>query len=188
MHNLKIITPLGGDEPRIDHFSGFTMTERVDRALSSLSSRQAQEKTLNHAAASFLGFYLPEVEKYASSGVYSAFWMGPEQWMIDAPHESHELLTSMIKEAVGDSGSVVEQTDGWCRFDLDGSQCLGVFELMCNVDIRMMNAGDVKRTQLEHLGCFVLCYKAYSHFSVIGPRSSAKSIHHRVMTAAKSVI
>jgi len=51
-----------------------------------------------------------------------------------------------------------------------------------------MAQGQVTRTRLEHLGCFLICRTKNSHFSVFGPRSSAGSLHHALTVAATSVI
>lgn len=188
MTKLQAITPLGGTTARIDTYDGLVISENPDRALASLSARLGKETALLKTATSFLGEPLPDVGKCATQGDITAFWMGPDLWMLDAPFSSHEDLAALLKQAVGDTGSVAEQTDGWCRFDLLGTRCHDVLERLCNVNSRVMRAGDVTRTQLEHLGCFVMCTRTDSGFVVLGPRSSAKSLHHALETAARSAL
>ena len=188
MHKLKPLTPLGAVEPQVDAFPGLLISERSDRALASLAARQGSEAQAASAAEGLTGFALPESAQHASGGDYMAWWMGPDLWMIDAPHDSHEGLAGMVKGAVGDAASVVEQTDGWCRFDVDGNRALEVFERLCNANLRTAKAGAAVRTSMEHLGVFVLCLEASKTFAVIGPRSSAASLHHALVAMAKSVI
>jgi len=188
VHKLKPLTPLGAVEPQVDAFPGLLISERPDRALASLAARQGSEARAASAAEGLLGFALPEPARHASGGDYMAWWMGPDLWMIDAPHDSHEGLAGMVKGAVGDAASVVEQTDGWCRFDMDGNRALDVFERLCNANLRAAEAGSATRTTIEHLGVFVLCIEAGKTFAVIGPRSSAASLHHALVAMAKSVI
>ncbi|UWQ91837.1 sarcosine oxidase, gamma subunit [Aliisedimentitalea scapharcae] len=187
-HTLKPITPLGGAEPKVDAFPGLIITERVDRALASLAGRQGQEAAAASAAQGLLGMALPEAARWSMAGDYMAWWMGPDLWMVDAPHDSHENLAGMIKGVTGDAASVVEQTDGWCRFDVDGSRAVEVFERLCNANLRDAETGAATRASMEHLGVFVLCLDAGKTFAVIGPRSSAGSLHHALVAMAKSVI
>ncbi|WP_166418314.1 sarcosine oxidase subunit gamma [Cochlodiniinecator piscidefendens] len=188
MHNLGAITPLGRTQSHVDQFDGLRICEVTSRALASLSARLGAEKACGDKATKFTGLTLPSVGKSEVGDAFSAFWMGPEQWMIDADYDQHTLLAAELKSAMGDTASVVEQTDAWCRFDLEGPRCADVFERLCNVDARGMTTDDVTRTRLEHLGCFVWCLEAANKFAVIGPRSSAKSIHHALVTAARSAI
>ncbi|WP_027236174.1 sarcosine oxidase subunit gamma [Leisingera caerulea] len=187
-HGLKAISPLGGHEPRADTFTGLLIREVTDRALASLAIRQGQAEAVNAAAASYLGGPLPEPASWSAAGEFAAWWMGPDLWMVSAPHDSHELLAADLKQAVGEAGSVVEQTDGWCCFGLEGVRCFDVLERLCNANVRAGKAGDATRTSMEHLGVFLLCHEPGQRYSIIGPRSSAASLHHALVAAAKSVI
>lgn len=188
MHELKPITPLGAATARTDEFTGLTICENPDRALASLTARQGHETELAKAAATLLGHDLPGVGQSQVGTTYTSFWIGPESWMLDAPYAGQESIAGTVKAAVGPTASVVEQTDAWCRFDLTGPGCLDVFERLCNVPIRSMQAGEITRSKIEHLGCFVWCHEAGASFSVLGPRSSAGSLHHALCTAAKSAL
>lgn len=188
MHNLKPLTPLGGNTAKIDKFDGLVISECPNWAMASVATRRGRAQDLASAAKKYLGADLPDVASSAGAGDLTAFWTGPDQWMIEAPHASHEDLAAQVKTAVGDAASVTEQTDGWCRFDLEGARCHDVLERLCNADSRAMEDGQVTRTRLEHLGCFLICRAKDLHFSVIGPRSSAGSIHHALTVAARSAI
>ena len=187
-HGLKAVSPLGGFEPQVDAFTGLLIREVTDRALASLGARQGSEDAVKSAAASYLGGALPEPASWNANGEFAAWWMGPDLWMISAPHDNHELLAGELKEAVGEAGSVVEQTDGWCRFDMEGSRCFDVLERLCNANIRAGKPGDATRTSMEHLGVFLLCHEAGQKYSIVGPRSSAGSLHHALVAAAQSAI
>lgn len=188
MHNLKAITPLGGTSPQIDRFDGLVISEIADRALASIAARQGREAECRAAVQETLGLVLPKLAKWSTDGAFMAWWMGVDLWMIDADHADHELLAAHVKTAVGVTGSVAEQTDGWCRFDVSGARAMDVFERLCNLNLRAAGSGDAYRASIEHLGCFVLCLEAGVQYAVIGPRSSAGSLHHALVTTAQSVI
>ncbi|WP_425084555.1 sarcosine oxidase subunit gamma [Ruegeria profundi] len=186
MHKLKPITPLGGDTPRVDTVGSITITEVVDQALASVAARNDQAGAVQKALADKIGLSVPEVGQSAQAAPYAALWMGPEQWMVMAPHDSHELLAAELKQIVGDTASVSEQTDGWCRFDVQGAGLCDLFERLSNAPARTMGSGTAIRTTAEHLGVF-LWRLAEDHMAVLGPRSSAASLHHGLLAAAKSI-
>ena len=186
MHKLKPITPLGGDTPRTDTIGSITITEVVDQALASIAARTDQASAVQKAMADKIGLALPAVGQSAQSAPYAAFWMGPDQWMVTAPHDSHELLAPELKPILGDCASVVEQTDGWCRFDVEGADLCDLFERLTNAPVRTMETGAALRTTAEHLGVF-LWRLAEDRMAVIGPRSSAGSLHHGLVAVAKSI-
>ncbi|WP_417588075.1 sarcosine oxidase subunit gamma [Pararhodobacter oceanensis] len=188
MHDLTPITALSGTAPRIDRFGGLEIRECPDWALASVAARLGQGEALLAAAQAGFGLDLPQVGKSTASGALTAFWTGPEQWFFEAPFASHEDLAAQLVAAFGQTASVTEQSDGWVRFDLEGSGCHRVLERLCNADTPSMVAGDVTRTRLEHLGCFLICRVAGGHFSVLGPRSAAGSLHHALVTMAVSAL
>ncbi|MGB0799358.1 MAG: sarcosine oxidase subunit gamma [Planktomarina sp.] len=184
MHNLTPITPLGAATPRLDTHGPITLVEEVGFALASVASRTGGERSTKMAIKRVIGAAAPDVSRATSDDI-SCFWTGPDQWFIEAPFATHENLADQIKAEVKDKASVTEQTDGWCRFDLAGQGLEAVFELLCPINIRKFAIGDATRTTIEHTGCFVV-RRASDHISVIGPRSSAGSLHHGLLTAIKS--
>ncbi|MBT4520708.1 MAG: AMIN domain-containing protein, partial [Halieaceae bacterium] len=81
---------------------------------------------------------LPEVGKVNSGLEMTAFWIGPDQWMIMASHDTHEDLAHMLRTGFGSSASVTEQTDGWARFDVEGENTVAMFERLCPLDAKAM--------------------------------------------------
>lgn len=185
MHDLVPITALGGHAARIDVHGPVTLIEVPDAALASVAARLGTEAKTASALKKLLGAEMPAPGKALTQSP-GAFWMGPDQWMVEAPFDTHEDIMPWIKNAVGTAASVTEQTDGWCRFDLTGSDLSDVFERLCPVNTRAQMAGDATRTTIDHLGCFVICRETGTHFSVIGPRSSATSLHHALLVAMQS--
>lgn len=184
MHNLKPITPLGADTPRIDTHGPITLIEEVGFALASVSARLGGERSTTMAIKRITGQKAPDVSR-ATFGEISCFWTGPDQWFVEAPFETHEDLADQVKAEVKDKASVSEQTDGWCRFDVKGNGLAAAFELLCPVNMREFGVGHATRTTIEHTGCFVV-RRSDDRISVIGPRSSAGSLHHGLLTAIKS--
>lgn len=187
VHDLAALTPLGGTAPKSDRISAIHITEVMDRALASVTCRHGKSKTFATAAKKLFGVSLPMPGTSAHGDPWSLIWTGPDQWFAEAPFASHEDIARIVKAGLGDTASVTEQTDGWVRFDVEGETVVDLLERLCPVPSRKMKTGAATRTLLEHMGCFVICRAAGTHFSVIAPRSFAGSLHHALCAAARSI-
>jgi len=183
---LKPITALGHDAPEVDTIGHWTITERADIALASLALRRGRLGDVQTSAAA-AGVPLPPAGASASGAVYSAFWMTPEMWMVEAPYASHEDIRAHLLPAFGDAASITEQTDAWVRFDLAGLGLERLFERLSNFDLAKAQAGAATRTVMEHLGCYLI-KRSDTFVTIYGPRSSAQSLHHALIVAAQSVL
>lgn len=185
MHDLKTITALGGSEPRVDKFQHIAISEIDDLALASVAARLGSESECQKHMKDLLGA-VPSPGLAVLRGPESGFWMGPEQWMIEAPKQTHELLADDLKARFGSCASVTEQSGAWVCFDLIGAGLADVTERLCAVPIRKMQTGDARRTIIHQLGCFVIRQTDPRQLRILGPRASAATLHHALMTAAES--
>ena len=186
-HRLKALTPLAQARPVIRTVGGITITENPDIALASLAQRRGREADATTRAEALLGLALPVPGHAVQAGDWGAIWTGPGQWFIEAPFATHEDIAARVKEAVGDAGSVTEQTDAWARFDVTGRNATEMFERLSAIDIHKMQAGQATRSLIEHLGCYVICHEAGARYSVLVMRSAAASLHHVLIQAAEAV-
>ena len=188
MPNLTPITALGGQAAQVDTIGGVTLSENPGLALASVMARMGQEGSCRQHLADLLGQDAPGPGKCCLHDPEAAFWMGPDQWMVGAPFGTHEDLAAQLKARFGDSASITEQTDAWACFDLRGDGIEAVMELSCGIDMRSMKTGDAQRASIHHLGCFVLRRDPSNWVRILGPRSSAGSLHHALVTAMGSAL
>lgn len=180
MADLRAMTALGAHEPAVVTVGPLTITERFDLALASVALRRGRDLAPAAAAA---GVPLPGPARYQAGAPYSAFWVTPEMWFIEAPFASHEGIAALLKAAFGEAASITEQTDAWVIFDLSAPDLAAVLERLCNVDFRTVPDGHATRTVIDHLGCY-LVKLGPGAARVYGPRSSAQSLLHAVEVAA----
>ncbi len=178
------LSPLGGHAPQMDTHGPVTLTEVTHLALASVAARLGQEDACKAHLADLLGHPAPGVEELVMHDPEAAFWTGPDQWMVGAPHDTHEELADQLKTRFGATASVTEQNDAWAVFDLQGDVA-PVMELLCPINMRRFAPGTARRTAIEHLGCFVTCRSA-NHLRLLAPGSSAGSLHHALVTAMRS--
>ena len=177
-------TALGQDAPGSIVIGGLTITERDDTALASLATRQGRAVDVARAAA-VAGVPLPGPGRSEVGPELAAFWLGPDQWMIEAPFASHADIRAAVLALFGDAASVTEQTDAWVRFDLSG-ELPAVLERLTNFDFRSAADLAATRTVIDHLGCYLIRRSAQL-VTIYGPRSSAHSLQHAMVVAAASV-
>ena len=184
--HLAPLCALGQAVPLRTAIGTITIAENPGHAMASLAARTGQAKNVLKAIKKISKIDLPAPGALVQSGDWQAFWTAPDQWMMTAPFATHEDIAAIVKTAVGDAASVTEQTDGWVRFEITGDDTPAMFELLCNVDIHRMASGRATRTQVEHLGTFLLCH-APGAYSLLTLRSAADSMLHALQTAAKAV-
>jgi sarcosine oxidase, subunit gamma len=182
--SLLALTALGRREPTTVTHGPLTVSERTDIALASVAARKGRMAALS-AAATSCGMPLPGPARYQAAAPYSAFWVAPEMWLVEAPFDTHELIADMLKSALGAAASITEQTDAWVAFDLAASDLTPVLERLCNVDFAAAPKGYATRTVIEHLGVYLI-KQASTKARIYGPRSSADSLLHALETAAVS--
>jgi sarcosine oxidase, subunit gamma len=182
--DLRAMTALGAQEAAVVSVGPLTITERFDIALASLAVRRGQDLT---AAAKAASVPLPAPAQYQPGAPYSAFWVTPEMWFVEAPFASHEAIAALLKAAFREAASITEQTDAWVIFDLAAPDLAPVLERLCNVDFCAVPAGHATRTVIDHLGCY-LVKLGLGAARVYGPRSSAQSLLHAVEVAAASAL
>ena len=185
MHDLTPITALGSYEARVDTIGNLTCREVPEVALAAVSARMGKESQTRTAIKKLIKADAPDVSRF-DGGTVSAFWSAPEQWMLEAPFDGHEDLAARAKVTLKANATVVEQTDAWTRFDIFGDDVLDAMELLCNANTRSMMAGACTRSSIHHLGCFILCRNT-NQFSIYGPRASAGSLHHAILTALQTI-
>ncbi|NJS38047.1 MAG: sarcosine oxidase subunit gamma [Rhodobacteraceae bacterium] len=182
MADLRALTALGVHEPAVVTVGPLTISERFDIAVASLAVRRGRDLM---GAAKTAGVPLPLPAQYQAAAPYSAFWVTPEMWFVEAPFASHEAIAALLKAAFADAASITEQTDAWVIFDLHARDLALVLERLCNVDFRTAPEGHATRTVIDHLGCYLVKLGAGAA-RVYGPRSSAQSLLHAVEVAAAS--
>jgi sarcosine oxidase subunit gamma len=183
---LKPLTALGHDAPLVETIGPWTLTERADVALASLALRRGRAAEVQALAAG-AGVPLPGVEAALQGAVYGAFWITPEMWMVEAPIANHEDIRAHLLAVFDEAASITEQTDAWVRFDLSGTGLTRLMERLSNFDLALAPEGAARRTVIEHLGCYVI-KRSEALLTIYGPRSSAESLHHALITAARSVL
>jgi sarcosine oxidase subunit gamma len=174
-------TAFGDTAPRAARFGALSIAEDCTLGLASLALRKGQ------AAPTPFGLTLPKASGAIRQGDIGAFWIGPDQWMIELPGQAETDVAARVR-AEAEGCSVSEQTDGFAVFEIaseaGGAPIDTLLSRLVNVDTRDFRAGRVTRTGMEHMTVFVI-RREEDRLAVIGMRSFAGALWHALETAAK---
>lgn len=166
MTDLTPTCALGATTPRSLRLGAFGLTECPDVALASLALRRDAPRP---------DATLPEAGFWAETALGTAFWTGPDQWMIEGPGLADTDFAAQV--ARGAPGcSVTDQTDGWVLFDLSGP-VERVLERAVNLDPARLAPGQALRSVIDHMPV-LLVRRAPDRLGIWGMRSSAESLWH----------
>ncbi|RUX34906.1 sarcosine oxidase subunit gamma [Mesorhizobium sp. M4A.F.Ca.ET.050.02.1.1] len=181
MTDLNALTALGAAHPRSVSFAALDIRENPELALASLSLRRGSAKPVP------FGLHLPEPGHWVAGQGMAAFWVGLDQWMIEAEGRAEENFAAHLRHAAPDC-SVTEQTDGWIAFEIvsrSGTALLeSLLSKLVNIDLADFGPGRATRTGLEHMSCCVI-RRSETLVALLGARSFAASLWHALDTAAR---
>lgn len=179
MTDLRPATAFGSDRQRRVRKGGLLLTENPDIALASLALRRGA------ALPAPFGIALPEPGMWVVKGPVSAFWTGPDQWMLAADGRAETDFSSELA-ALCSGCSVTEQTDGFAIFDMSGDAgedtVHALLSRLVNLDPMRFPAGSATRTGLEHMSVFVI-RRDPAHLRILGMRSAAATLWHALEAA-----
>ncbi|MER8656184.1 MULTISPECIES: sarcosine oxidase subunit gamma [unclassified Mesorhizobium] len=181
MVNLKPLMALGAEKPRSAMLPVLELCESKNLALTSLTLRRGALEPKP------FGLKLPGPGCWVAGHDVSAFWTGPDQWMIETEGRADEDFAMTLKVAAPGC-SVTEQTGGWVTVEIKsraGTWPIDAFlEKLINIDLADFGPGKATRTALEHTICFVI-RRSETRVAVLGARSFASSLWHALELRAK---
>lgn len=186
MPDLRLSSVVGFSPPKTFEQGALSLTQNSDLALASLALRRGADEPRP------FGLALPGPGAWAARGDVSAFWTGPEQWMLEAQGRAESDFAAEVMAACPGQ-SVSEQTDGFVAFEIRSqageNPILGLMAKLMNIDPRLFVAGSATRTGFEHMSVFVI-RREVRHLAVLGMRSAADALWHalqgRVQTLAEA--
>ena len=173
MASLTPTTALGGTTAFDETIGGIRIAEKAAPVMASLAMLKDKASAFTKAAGAHLGA-LPGPGRSQVYNRTGTVWMGPDQFLVEG----------MGAAALA---AATDQSDAWVRFDVTGDDVVAMLERLSNADSRRMAQGDATRTAIHHMHCVVICRAGGTEFTILGPRSSAASLHHALVAAAASL-
>ena len=180
MASLTPTTALGGTIPFDETIGGNRIREVSDAMMASLAMLKGKGAAFKKAATIQLG-ELPAPGHAGGTNHTNTIWMGPDQYLVEG------IDAATLAATFGPSAAITDQSDAWVRFDVTGGDVVAMLERLSGADTRRMQAGSATRTAIHHMHCVIVCRAGGTDFTILGPRSSAASLHHALVAAAASL-
>ncbi len=143
------INSLSGLEKKAGGFPGAELAILPDAAKLVFRGRV----TAIDAAGGAFGVELPRTAcRFAKAGNRAAYWLGPDEWMLQATGEDPALIASQLKASLSQMPhSVVDVSHRSDAFSISGAHCEFVLNHGCPLDlsIEAFPVGTCTRTILE---------------------------------------
>ena len=174
--------PARGGVPDSD---GVTIAERP-AALIQVTARKGRQDALVAAIEKEFALALPSPGGSAVQGAYSAVWLQPGGWLIQAPAIEGAALVQRLATALDGIAAVVDQSHGRLVLRLSGQQARAVLAKICRLDLhpRHFAVGASATTLVGHVSCTVRLVDETPAFYLIVGSSYATWLLEELVEAA----
>ena len=126
---------------------------------------------------SLLGNILPQSPQEKVSNMPTAYWLGPNDWLLLDPVQEIDRIASALRESTnGATSCVTDVTDAWSIIDMSGEDAPARLAQGCSVDLddNELPSGRYVLTRLQHLSIIIHRLDNKPRFRVLVDRSVAR--------------
>lgn len=145
------------------------------RNIFSLNENKDETNKFNRIFKKFFGFTVPEIAKFKLNDNSIALWSRTKSYIILTDFNLDDLTSTFDGLA-----SITDQTGGWLSFKISGKGSIFLFEKLISINLENFNEGNVIRTSVSKINCFVLCKKKAETYYIICPISFYISMSERL--------
>ena len=145
------------------------------RNIFSLNENKDETNKFNRIFKKFFGFTVPEIAKFKLNDNSIALWSRTKSYIILTDFNLDDLTSTFDGLA-----SITDQTGGWLSFKISGKGSIHLFEKLITINLENFNEGNVIRTSVSKINCFVLCKKKAETYYIICPISFYISMSERL--------
>ena len=176
VHKDNLIYPTIYSSENVIVKDGLKLKLDNTKKIFSLNQNVGQSKKFNSAFKSFFLYPPPPVSNFQENEKTLACWIRKNSYFVMGDIDVKSLSSSFNSIA-----SVTNQTGGWICFDLSGMYSQSIFEKLVTFDIDSFKEGDVTRTSINKINCFVLCKEKNSNYIIVCPTSFMESMKKRLI-------
>jgi sarcosine oxidase subunit gamma len=154
------------------------------RQIVSMIARRDGLETLRSAIRERFKVDLQDKPVLVRGSDVSFLWCGHQQWFAMADGDTADL-SSTLRQQIGTSASLSDQSDSRLIVELSGSATRGILAKLAPIDFhpRAFPVGATALTSLEHVGCQITRTGDEPTYELMAFRSFADSVLHGILTA-----
>ena len=109
--------------------------------------------------ASVSGLKIPDMGRWIDNGDMRVASDGLGQWRVSAQDKPEGALYRKIKDAVGTTASVIDQSHGWVTIEISGEAAPDVLAKGSSIDFHLdsFGTGQCAATQIHHMMVHLTC-------------------------------
>ena len=146
------------------------------RNIFSLNENKDETNKFNRIFKKFFGFTVPEIAKFKLNDNSIALWSRTKSYIILTDFNLDDLTSTFDGLA-----SITDQTGGWLSFKISGKGSIYLFEKLITINLENFNEGNVIRTSISKINCFVFCRKKDETYYIICPVSFSNAMKSRLI-------
>ena len=146
------------------------------RNIFSLNENKDETNKFNHIFRKFFGFSVPEITKFQLNNNSIVLWSRTKNYIVISDFNLDDLTSTF-----DDLASITDQTGGWLTFKISGKGSIHLFEKLVTINLENFNEGNVIRTSISKINCFVLCKEKAQTYYIICPVSFSNSMRSRLI-------
>ena len=152
------------------------LTVDNSRNIFSLNENKGEINKFNPIFKKFFGFTVPEIAKFKLNDNSIALWSRAKSYIILSDFDLDDLTSTFDGLA-----SITDQTGGWLSFKISGKGSIFLFEKLITINLENFNEGNVIRTSISKINCFVFCRKKDETYYIICPVSFSNAMRSRLI-------
>ena len=146
------------------------------RNIFSLNENKDETNKFNRIFKKFFGFTVPEIAKFKLNDNSIVLWSRTKSYIILTDFNLDDLTSTFDGLA-----SITDQTGGWLSFKISGKGSIYLFEKLITINLENFNEGNVIRTSISKINCFVFCRKKDETYYIICPVSFSNAMKSRLI-------
>ena len=146
------------------------------RNIFSLNENKDETNKFNRIFKKFFGFTVPEIAKFKLNDNSIVLWSRTKSYIILTDFNLDDLTSTFDGLA-----SITDQTGGWLSFKISGKGSIYLFEKLITINLENFNEGNVIRTSISKINCFVFCRKKDETYYIICPVSFSNAMRSRLI-------
>jgi sarcosine oxidase gamma subunit len=146
------------------------------RNIFSLNENKDETNKFNRIFKKFFGFTVPEIAKFKLNDNSIALWSRAKSYIILSDFNLDDLTSNFDGLA-----SITDQTGGWLSFKISGKGSIFLFEKLISINLENFNEGNVIRTSVSKINCFVFCKEKAETYYIICPVSFSNAMKSRLI-------
>ena len=146
------------------------------RNIFSLNENKDETNKFNRIFKKFFGFSVPEIAKFQLNNNSIVLWSRTKSYIVLSDFNLDDLTSTF-----DDLASITDQTGGWLTFKISGKGSIHLFEKLITINLENFNEGNVIRTSISKINCFVFCKKKAETYYIICPVSFSNAMRSRLI-------